>query len=86
MVEKAPYSNRSTNSMKQKSTPKRFVAGAKCPNCQQMDTIVCYYEDEVFVRECVECDFVERITDELAAEEKPKDAVTPAQIIKIKEL
>ena len=77
--------------MSHKTTPKRFVAGARCPECQQMDTTVCYYEDEVFVRECIECDFFERITDNEAEGKEPKDTasganMTPAQIIKIKEL
>lgn len=89
---------------------KRFVAGAVCPECRQLDTTVCYYEisnetsdevkaevkvekkgrDIVFIRECVECDFVERITGDEVAEEdedaKPKRGVAPAQIIGIKEL
>jgi len=85
---------------------KRFVAGAVCPECRQQDTTVCYYEvsnetsaetgvnqkssDMVFIRECVECDFVERITgDEVAQDDedaKPKRGVAPAQIIGIKEL
>lgn len=65
--------------MKQKTTAKRFVAGAKCPKCQQMDTTVCYYEDEIFVRECIECNFREKISNE----DEPISAV---QIIKIKEL
>lgn len=46
--------------------------------------------DRVFIRECVECGFVERITgDEVAQDDKdskPKRAVTSAQIIGIKEL
>ncbi|AKE51061.1 YheV family putative zinc ribbon protein [Kangiella geojedonensis] len=81
--------------MSHKTTPKRFVAGARCPECKEMDSIVCYYEDEVFVRECVECDFRELIGD-VEPEEKESDQkepesdaskkVTPAQIIKIKEL
>ena len=70
--------------MSHKTTAKRFVAGARCPECKEMDTTVCYYEDEVFIRECVECDFREKITDDEDA--KPEGAVSPAQIIKIKEL
>ncbi|MBV35012.1 MAG: hypothetical protein CMP47_06075 [Rickettsiales bacterium] len=65
--------------MKQKVTAKRFVAGAKCPKCQQMDTTVCYYEDEIFVRECIECGFNEKISND----DEPASA---PQKIKIKEL
>ncbi|GAA4360073.1 YheV family putative zinc ribbon protein [Kangiella marina] len=72
--------------MNHKTTPKRFVAGARCPECKAMDTIVCFYQDDVFIRECVECDFVERITDDETVEAEPKSSVTPAQVIKIKEL
>lgn len=76
--------------MSQKTTPKRFVAGARCPECNAMDTTVCYYEDQVFVRECIECDFFERITDEDSGGKEPESSstskVSPAQVIKIKEL
>lgn len=74
--------------MNQKNTPKRFVAGARCPECKEMDSTVCFYEDDVFVRECVECGFIERITDEHEddARKEPKSKVSPAQVIKITEL
>ena len=100
--------------MNDQASIKRFVAGAVCPECRQLDTTVCYYEtsdeakddvdaeasdganvekksrDMVFIRECVECDFVERITgDEVVQDDeeaKPKRGVAPAQIIGIKEL
>ena len=65
--------------MSHKTTPKRFVAGARCPECKEMDSIVCYYEDEVFVRECVECDFSETISNE-------DEPAAKQQIISIKEL
>ena len=65
--------------MSHKTTQKRFVAGARCPECQEMDTIVCYYEDDVFVRECVECDFSEKISNE-------DESAAKQQIISIKEL
>lgn len=78
---KAPYSNHQVNSMQEKTTPKRFVAGAVCPKCQTMDSTVCYYEDEIFVRECTECSFIERI----GHDEEPEDNSKP-QIIKVKEL
>ncbi len=34
---------------------KRFIAGASCPACQKMDTIVMYLEQDNKVFECVEC-------------------------------
>ncbi|NVK22024.1 MAG: YheV family putative metal-binding protein [Kangiellaceae bacterium] len=52
-------------------TVKRFIAGARCPNCQKMDTTVSYFEKDIgqhnaaehhiMVRECTECDFIEKM-------------------------
>lgn len=36
---------------------KRFIAGAVCPRCSQMDKLVMYKEDEKDFRECVSCGF-----------------------------
>jgi len=38
--------------MKQK---KRFIAGATCPECNSMDTMMLYKENEVEKVECVQC-------------------------------
>lgn len=38
---------------------KRFIAGAICPSCNQMDTVVVYQEDDQPVRECVRCSYRE---------------------------
>ncbi len=38
---------------------KRFIAGAKCPQCQSIDTLRCYKLDGQDFRECVACDFHE---------------------------
>ncbi len=42
---------------------KRFIAGAVCPRCGQMDRLVSYRpaEDAAPVRECVACGFTERL-------------------------
>ena len=42
------------------ATNKRFVAGAKCPKCEAMDSIMLYMEDGVEQLECVECGYHER--------------------------
>jgi len=39
------------------SVVKRFVAGAVCPRCAQMDTIRVYRNDIREYRECVRCDY-----------------------------
>ena len=38
-------------------TKKRFIAGAVCPRCSEMDKIVMYEKDEINHRECVECGY-----------------------------
>ena len=38
---------------------KRFIAGAVCPRCANMDTIVVFSRDGIDVRQCVNCDFEE---------------------------
>ncbi len=45
-------------------TVKRFIAGAVCPRCGQMDKIVAYQDNGVNFRECVSCDY----KDEMQAE------------------
>jgi uncharacterized metal-binding protein (TIGR02443 family) len=34
---------------------KRFIAGAKCPSCSAMDTMVLFIENNVEKVECVKC-------------------------------
>lgn len=48
----------------QKSIKRRFVAGATCPKCQELDTISLYYENNVEKLECVACGYNEAQTDE----------------------
>ncbi len=38
-----------------KKLKKRFIAGAVCPKCQAMDTLMLYFENNVEKLECVEC-------------------------------
>ena len=40
---------------------KRFIAGAVCPRCSEMDKLVVYRQDERDYRECVSCDFAEEM-------------------------
>ena len=39
------------------SQKRRFVAGAVCPRCSEMDKLVVYSEDGKDYRECVACGF-----------------------------
>ncbi|WP_237068111.1 YheV family putative zinc ribbon protein [Microbulbifer guangxiensis] len=44
-----------------KPVKKRFIAGAVCPRCGEMDTIVNYRFDDKNYRECVSCGFKDEI-------------------------
>ena len=39
---------------------KRFIAGAVCPRCGEMDRLVTFTNDEGTFKECVCCDFEEK--------------------------
>lgn len=47
-----------------KRTRKRFVAGAICPKCKSMDTIMLFFENNVEKLECVQCDYSEVQTEQ----------------------
>lgn len=36
---------------------RRFIAGAVCPQCSQVDKILMYHDSEKKYRECVSCGF-----------------------------
>jgi len=42
------------------SVQKRFIAGAVCPRCGEMDKLVVYQTEQGSFKECVHCDFVEK--------------------------
>lgn len=37
---------------------RRFIAGAVCPECQQMDKIVTFQKDGEDIAECVSCGYL----------------------------
>lgn len=46
------------------ATPKRFIAGAVCPRCAEMDKIMMFTDDaDEQIRECVACGFTDAISD-----------------------
>lgn len=51
------------------SQKRRFVAGAVCPRCSEMDKLVVYNEDGKDFRECVNCGFKEEMRFKPAAQE-----------------
>lgn len=46
------------------ASPKRFIAGAVCPRCAEMDKIMMYITDDGQFRECVACGFTDHQPDE----------------------
>lgn len=53
--------------------PRRFIAGAVCPKCAEMDRIVMYTNEDGQFRECVSCGYKDRMGD---AEPAPEELVT----------
>ena len=43
---------------------KQFIAGAKCPECNEVDVLQMYNLNESYYRECVECHFLEKMVEE----------------------
>lgn len=62
--------------------PRRFIAGAVCPRCAEMDKIVMYrVSDTEQVRECVKCGFKDAISDtQSAAPEEPATRVNQPRV------
>ena len=53
-------------------TPRRFVAGAKCPQCQALDKVVMFRKDGVQYQACVSCGY----EDEMAFERNFRELET----------
>ena len=73
------------------STKRRFVAGAVCPRCSEMDKLVVFNEEGKDYRECVACGYKEEMRFKPVAreletrvnqsEEEKKDAVQVINIL-----
>ncbi len=48
---------------------RRFIAGAMCPACQELDKVVMYDEDGTRWRECVSCGFKDALNEQPEVEE-----------------
>lgn len=59
----------------------RFIAGAVCPKCGASDTLKAGYEDggAIMVRECVDCGFVDRISQSVNTPTEVSTRVSPAK-------
>jgi len=56
------------------SVIKRFIAGAVCPRCAEMDTLRMFRDEEREHRECVRCDFTDSMR--LDGEPEPNELET----------
>ncbi|UYZ84770.1 YheV family putative metal-binding protein [Entomomonas sp. E2T0] len=45
-------------------TPKRFIAGAVCPSCKEMDKLMMWSENNVPHRECMACGFMDTLDEQ----------------------
>jgi len=61
------------------SVVKRFIAGAVCPRCNQMDTLRMYRDEEREHRECVKCDF----TDSMRLDGQPEPEELETRVNKV---
>ena len=62
------------------ASPKRFIAGAVCPRCSEMDKIVMYKLGGADYRECVACGFNDRLHIQPAAKELETRVNTPEEV------
>lgn len=55
---------------------KRFIAGAVCPQCKSMDTLMLFFRDNVEQVECVTCGYHKtRPQDEIEQVARPNENV-----------
>jgi uncharacterized metal-binding protein (TIGR02443 family) len=60
---------------------RRFIAGAVCPKCAEMDKTVMYRVSDVEqIRECVRCGFKESIRDDTGKIEEPTTRVNQPRL------
>ncbi len=62
--------------MSQQPSVKRFIAGAVCPRCGEMDRLRCWRDDVREHRECVHCDY----TDSMRLDGAPEAAELPTRV------
>lgn len=54
------------------TTKRRFIAGAVCPRCAEMDKLVMYREAETTYRECISCGYEDSQTESSFTELKTR--------------
>ncbi|WP_299795346.1 YheV family putative zinc ribbon protein [uncultured Shewanella sp.] len=61
--------------MAESRVKRRFVAGAKCPKCKAMDSIVLFKVNGVETVECIDCDYSEQQSDGKVAKQAGGDVI-----------
>lgn len=62
------------------SLVKRFIAGAVCPRCGEMDKLKAWTEDDIQYRECVACDFADEMSLVEPQVQEPETRVNQAHV------
>lgn len=69
---------------------RRFIAGAVCPRCNEMDKLVIYGNEEGLFRECVSCGYKDKQAEaeapspELATRVNHAPEPTPEDVVPLK--
>jgi len=61
--------------------PKRFIAGATCPDCGAQDCIRVWQEDGIWQRECVRCGHFARMDDSAPPSPAPQPQAQPVKFV-----
>ena len=57
--------------------PRRFIAGAVCPKCSEMDKVVMFSNDDgEEVRECVACGYSQTSTEQAVEDQQAQELAT----------
>ena len=60
-----------------KPRPRRFIAGAVCPKCSEMDKVVMFSNDDgEEVRECVACGYSQTSTEQAVEDQQAQELAT----------
>ncbi|MCL1142273.1 YheV family putative zinc ribbon protein [Shewanella gaetbuli] len=54
---------------------KRFVAGAKCPKCGAVDSILLFKQHNIETVECTDCDYTEQQNEQAVTQKASGDMI-----------
>lgn len=63
-------------------TPKRFIAGAVCPSCKEMDKLMMWSENNIPHRECMVCGFTDTLDEQgLSVPSEPSTRIAQSTLV-----